>query len=236
MSARISSSVASPAAVRTMKPPGYALPASLTSRAQARAIFGAHDFARHAGVMHGRHVDQEAAGKRDVTRDARALFAERLLGDLDDDILTGLEHFGNELRTARWAGASSLIAALAAMLSAASGAASLEATATAGTSAAIATSAIAATVSPTVSPTISAAIASAATIAPDHDRVHHCETGAESASADCRCRCGRNRAEQIPHEERLPGVVSESRPEAGLNRLRVAVHAAGSPAAAIDSV
>ena len=35
------------------------------------------------------------AGERDVTRDARALLAERLLGDLDDDILPGLEHFGN---------------------------------------------------------------------------------------------------------------------------------------------
>src|SRR2546425_286455 len=30
----------------------------------------------------------------------------RSLGDLDDDILTGMEHFGNELRTARRAGIS----------------------------------------------------------------------------------------------------------------------------------
>jgi hypothetical protein len=35
-----------------------------------------------------------------VTGDARALFAERLLGNLDDYILTSLEHFGNELRAA----------------------------------------------------------------------------------------------------------------------------------------
>jgi len=46
-------------------------------------------------VMHSRHVNEETAGKRDVTRDARALFPERFFGDLDDDILTGLEHFGD---------------------------------------------------------------------------------------------------------------------------------------------
>jgi hypothetical protein len=39
-----------------------------------------------------------------VTGDASALFAEGLLGDLDDYILTSLEHFGNELRAARRAG------------------------------------------------------------------------------------------------------------------------------------
>ena len=72
--------------------------------AQARAIFGGDDFARDADVIDGGHVDQEAAGQRDVAGDARALFAERLLGDLDDDFLTGLQHFGNELRAARRTG------------------------------------------------------------------------------------------------------------------------------------
>src|SRR5438128_4621643 len=52
------------------------------------------------------HVDQEAARQGDVAGDTRALLAERLLGDLDDDILTGPEHFGNELRAARRAGIS----------------------------------------------------------------------------------------------------------------------------------
>jgi hypothetical protein len=28
-----------------------------------------------------------------VAGDARALFAERFFGDLDDDVLTGLQHF-----------------------------------------------------------------------------------------------------------------------------------------------
>src|SRR5580692_8923251 len=51
--------------------------------------------------MNRRHIDQEAAGERDVAGDARALFAERFLGDLDDDILAGFQHFAAELRTAR---------------------------------------------------------------------------------------------------------------------------------------
>jgi hypothetical protein len=54
--------------------------------------------------MNGGHIDEEAARERDVAGDASALFAERFLGDLDDYILTGFQHFGNELRTARRAG------------------------------------------------------------------------------------------------------------------------------------
>src|SRR5437879_2166817 len=42
--------------------------------------------------------------------DASSLFAERLLGDLDDHVLAGLQHFGNELGTARRAGMAALIA------------------------------------------------------------------------------------------------------------------------------
>src|SRR6266481_1481785 len=82
MSVRISSSVAPPAAVRTTKP---------------RTIFRGDDFARNAGVMNRRHVDQKTAWQRDVTGDARAFLAERLLGDLNDHVLPGLQHFGNEL-------------------------------------------------------------------------------------------------------------------------------------------
>ena len=68
--------------------------------AKARAILGGDDFARDAGVMNRWHVDQEAAGERDVAGDARALFAERFLGDLNDDVLTGFQHFADKLRTA----------------------------------------------------------------------------------------------------------------------------------------
>ena len=82
--------------------------------AEARAIFGAGDFARDADVVDRGHVHQKASGQSDVAGDARALFAERLLGDLDDYILTGLEHFGNELRATRGAGvmASALVATI----------------------------------------------------------------------------------------------------------------------------
>src|SRR5215475_14157419 len=51
--------------------------------------------------MHGRHVNEEAAGQGDVTSDTRAFFAERFLGDLNDDVLASLQHFADELRTAR---------------------------------------------------------------------------------------------------------------------------------------
>ena len=63
--------------------------------AQARAIFGGSDFAGNADVVNRWHVDQEAAGQRDVACDARAFLAEGLLGDLDDDVLAGLQHLRN---------------------------------------------------------------------------------------------------------------------------------------------
>ena len=47
------------------------------------------------------HVDEVAAGKRDVAGDARALLAERLFRDLDDDFLALLQHVRDQLRTAR---------------------------------------------------------------------------------------------------------------------------------------
>ena len=68
--------------------------------AKARTIFRGKYFAGYAGVMNRGHVDQEAAGQSDVAGNACAFFAERLLGNLDDDFLAGLEHFRDELRTA----------------------------------------------------------------------------------------------------------------------------------------
>ena len=59
--------------------------------AQARALLAAVDLPRDADVIHGRHEHQEASRQRDMTRQARALGAERLLGDLDDDVLAFLE-------------------------------------------------------------------------------------------------------------------------------------------------
>jgi hypothetical protein len=71
---------------------------------EARTVFGRDDFARDAGVMNCRHIDQEAARKSDMASDARTLLAERFLGDLHDDVLAGFQHFADELRTARRTG------------------------------------------------------------------------------------------------------------------------------------
>src|ERR1700722_8548728 len=69
--------------------------------AQTRALFCRSDFARHAGVVQRRHVNQIAAGQSDVAGDACALFAQRLFGDLYDDFLALLQHVGDQLRAPR---------------------------------------------------------------------------------------------------------------------------------------
>src|SRR5215831_15102201 len=51
--------------------------------------------------MHRGHVHKETSRKSDVTGDARALLAEWLFGNLDDDVLAGLQHLRDELRPAR---------------------------------------------------------------------------------------------------------------------------------------
>ena len=58
---------------------------------QAAAFAVGLDLARDAGVVDGGHEDQEAAGERDVRGDARALLGDGLLGDLDENLLAGLE-------------------------------------------------------------------------------------------------------------------------------------------------
>ncbi len=60
--------------------------------------------------MNGRHVDEKAAGERDVAGDARAFFAEWLLGNLHHDVLTGFQHFGNELGATGRAGMAAMTA------------------------------------------------------------------------------------------------------------------------------
>ena len=55
--------------------------------------FGAlADLAADADAARERHVDEEAAGERDLRGDARALRGDRLLGDLDEDLLPALQH------------------------------------------------------------------------------------------------------------------------------------------------
>ena len=63
---------------------------------QALALFVGGDLARDADVIHRRHVNQEASGQRDVAGDARALLADGLLGNLDQDLLPFLQQVGDE--------------------------------------------------------------------------------------------------------------------------------------------
>src|ERR1700683_4866141 len=69
--------------------------------AQASALFRRSDFSRNAGVIQRWHVDQIAAWQRDVAGDARALLAQRLFGDLNDDFLPLLQHVGDQLSAPR---------------------------------------------------------------------------------------------------------------------------------------
>src|SRR5205814_6128090 len=52
--------------------------------------------ARDAGMVHGRHVDEKASGQRDVTGDARALLADRFLGDLNQDFLSFFQQIADQ--------------------------------------------------------------------------------------------------------------------------------------------
>jgi hypothetical protein len=57
---------------------------------EALALLVGGDLAADADVGDGGHEDQEAAGQRDVRGDARALLGDGLLGDLDENLLSGL--------------------------------------------------------------------------------------------------------------------------------------------------
>ncbi len=66
-----------------------------------RALFARFDLARNADVIDRRHEHQKPAGHRDVRRQARALGAERLLDDLDQDLLARVQQlFDFRLRAA----------------------------------------------------------------------------------------------------------------------------------------
>ena len=87
---------------------------------QPQPFFVAGDLARHADVLERRHVDHVAAGQGDVRGDARALLAERLLGDLNDDLLAFAQQVADRAAaaalaraSARWARISSTLDASA---------------------------------------------------------------------------------------------------------------------------
>ena len=60
-------------------------------RFKRRRSSSLRDLARNAHVLQRRHVDHVAAGQRDVRGDARALLSQRLLGDLNDNLLAFLQ-------------------------------------------------------------------------------------------------------------------------------------------------
>ena len=63
----------------------------LHDAAQAVALVARLDFSGDADVVDRRHEHEKAAGERRVRGQARALGAERLLGDLDDNLLPFLQ-------------------------------------------------------------------------------------------------------------------------------------------------
>ena len=81
------------AAVRMMTPPGSPDCSRnfWTIVREPAALVAGVDLARDADVVDRRHVDQEPARQAEVRGDPRALGAERLLDDLDDDLLPFLE-------------------------------------------------------------------------------------------------------------------------------------------------
>ena len=63
---------------------------------QAMALLVRGNLAAHAHVRHCRHEHQEAPRQRDVAGDARALLGDRLLGNLHQDLLAGLQQIGDD--------------------------------------------------------------------------------------------------------------------------------------------
>ena len=74
-----------------MKPPEASPFSEMKNLLEAAAFGVGLDLAGDAGVVDGGHEDQEAAGQGDVRGDACALLGDGLLGDLAEDLLTGLE-------------------------------------------------------------------------------------------------------------------------------------------------
>jgi hypothetical protein len=63
---------------------------------QALALLVGGNFAAHANVAHRGHEDQEASRQRDVAGDAGALLGDGLLGNLDQNLLSGLQQVADD--------------------------------------------------------------------------------------------------------------------------------------------
>ena len=83
---------------------------------EAMALFVGGDLAADAHVRDRRHEDQEAAGQRDVAGDARALLGDGLLGDLNQDLLAGLQQVADDGQVGGLHGAARGSAAAVALL------------------------------------------------------------------------------------------------------------------------
>src|SRR5205085_472780 len=82
------------AALRADRPHDQARPLGpdlLDQGLEARALLALLDLPGHPDVVVPRHQDQVPAGQRDLRRDPRALGADGLLGDLDQDLLALLQ-------------------------------------------------------------------------------------------------------------------------------------------------
>src|SRR6185437_1854630 len=77
----------------------YADAVSLQNALQAQALLIGSHFAGDAHVIERGHVHHVAPREGDMRRDARAFLAQRLLRDLDDDLLAFLQQLGDGLGT-----------------------------------------------------------------------------------------------------------------------------------------
>src|SRR5258706_2427631 len=70
---------------------------------QAQALIVARNFSRDAHVLERRHIDYVAPRQGDVRSDPRALLAQRLFRDLNDNLLAFLEQVGDRRLSLYWA-------------------------------------------------------------------------------------------------------------------------------------
>jgi hypothetical protein len=87
--------VVSPLADRANDEASRSLAKGLEDSFESDAFFFVLDPARHADVVHCRHVDEKPSGKRDVGCDPGALAGNAVFRDLDDDLLPFAEKIGD---------------------------------------------------------------------------------------------------------------------------------------------
>src|SRR5690349_8344265 len=76
---------------------------ALNNPLQPHALFFRRNLPRHTSVIHGRHVNQKTPRQRDVAGDASTLLADRLLGNLHQDLLAFFQKVGDQWNVLRLA-------------------------------------------------------------------------------------------------------------------------------------